>query len=171
MNPPPGSADLIEPAGPIDPEVGILSVRAADGRPLALLANYSLHYVGGVTGDAVSADYFGAFADRVQQLLTADRQDPAFVGIMSNGTSGNINNINFREPAAGQPPYAQIRHVADVVATEAARVAGAIEHHVWVPLAMREARLRLGRRSTPKDEVARAKFILSKAKGPVLTGV
>lgn len=171
MNPPQGSADLVEPAGPIDPEIGILSVRSADGNPLALLANYSLHYVGGTAGTDVSADYFGEFADRVQQLLNADRLDPAFVGIMSNGTSGNINNINFREKGQPRPPYAQIRYVANRIATEAARVAGDIEYHDWVPLVMREARLRLGRRPTPKDEVARAKFILSKAAGPTLTAL
>ena len=171
MNPQPGSAELVEPAGPIDPEVGVLAIQSAQGRPLALLANYSLHYVGGTGPDEVSADYFGAFADRVQQLLAADRQDPPFVGIMSNGTSGNINNVNFRVPSAAQPPYAQIRKVADLLAREAARVAGKIEYHAWVPLAMSEAKLRLARRPTPKDEVARAKFILSQAKGAVLTSV
>ena len=69
------------------------------------------------------------------------------------------------------PPYAKIRIVADAVAQEAARVAGAIEYRPWVSLAMREARLRLGRRTTPRDEVERAKFILSKAKGPALQGL
>jgi hypothetical protein len=171
MNPPRASADLVEPAGPTDPEVGVLSVRARDGRPLALVANYSLHYVGGVAGGDVSADYYGAFAHRVEQLLGAERLDPPFVGIMSNGTSGDINNINFREQGASQPPYAQIRLVADALAREAARVAGAIEYRGSAPLAMRESRLRLGRRATPKDEVERAKFILSKARGPGLSGL
>jgi hypothetical protein len=171
MNPPVASPDLIEPSGPIDPQIGVLSVRDAQGRPLALLANYSLHYVGGVPGGDVSADYYGAFAARLAQLMASDRVDPPFVGIMSNGTSGNINNINFRQAAEAQPPYAQIRKVAELTAVEAARVASAIEYHDWVPLAMREAPLRLGRRSTPKDDVARAKFILSQAKGMSLEGV
>ena len=38
MNPPAGSPGLVEPAGPIDPDVSILSVQAPDGRPIALLA-------------------------------------------------------------------------------------------------------------------------------------
>ena len=96
MNPPVASADLLEPSGPIDPQIAVLAVNHAEGKPLALLANYSLHYVGDVGPGHVSADYFAAFADRIQQLLGADRYDPPFVGIMSNGTSGNINNINFR---------------------------------------------------------------------------
>ena len=171
MNPPVASPELVEPAGPIDPEIGVLSLRDVEGRPLALLANYSLHYVGGVPGGDVSADYYGAFAQRLGQLLGSGRPDAPFVGIMSNGTSGNINNINFREARESQPPYAQIRKVAELTASEAARVASGIEYHDWVPLAMREARLRLGRRATPKDEVARARFILSKAEGMTLSGV
>jgi hypothetical protein len=171
MNPPRASEDLVEPAGPTDPQVGVLSLRTADGRPLALLANYSLHYVGGTGEGHVSADYFGVFARRIGEMLATGGQDPPFAGILSNGTSGNINNINFRETGESQPPYAQMRKVAELVAAEAARVAGSIDYHDWVPLAMREARLRLARRSTPKDEVARAKFILEKAAGPSLSGV
>jgi hypothetical protein len=171
MNPPRASGDLVEPSGPIDPEVGVLSVRDADGRPLALLANYSLHYVGGVPGGDISGDYYGVFADRVQQLLAADRLDPPFVGMMSNGTSGNINNIDFRSPGASQPPYTQIHVVADALAREAARVALEIEYRDHVTLAMREASLRLARRATPKDEVARAKFILSQTKDMELQGL
>jgi hypothetical protein len=171
MNPVVGSPDLDEPAGPIDPEVGVLSVRHADGKPLAVLANYSLHYVGGTGGGDISADYYGVFAERVGQLLSATGQDPPFVAMMSNGTSGDINNIDFRHARETQPPYAQIRKVAEVLAVEAVGVAGQIDHRPWVPLAMRQATLRLGRRPTPKDDVARAKYILSQAKGPHLAGV
>jgi hypothetical protein len=171
MNPPPESADLLEPAGPIDPQVGVLSVQAADGRPLALLANYSLHYVGGVPGGDISADYYGEFAGRVEQLLNAERLDPPFVAMMSNGTSGNINNINFRAASASRQPYEQIRVVADALAREVARVAGEIDYRPTARLAMRGAHLRLARRSTPKDEVARARFVLSQSKGPALAGL
>jgi neutral ceramidase len=171
MNPPVASPDLVEPAGPTDPEIGILSLRDEQDRPLALLANYSLHYVGGVPNGHVSADSYGAFAARLGQLLASDRFDPPFVGIMSNGTSGNINNINFREKSETQPPYAQIRKVAELTATAVASAAGSMEYHSFAPLAMREARLRLGRRPTPKDEVERARFILSQAKGMQLSGI
>ena len=54
MNPPRGSSKLDRPAGPTDPEISFLSVQSPDGRPIALLANYSLHYVGGVESVAVA---------------------------------------------------------------------------------------------------------------------
>ena len=171
MNPQPGSPELIEPAGPIDPEVAILALRRRDGRPLALLANYSLHYVGGTKAGDVSADYFGVFAEAIRRDLNAGDLDPQFVGIMSNGTSGNINNIDFRMDSPRHPPYEKMREVAALVSAEAARVYAKIEWHDWVPLAMLEARPKLGRRPIPKDELERAKFILSQAKEPVLQGL
>ena len=90
----PSVADAEKPSGPVDPEFFVLSVQHADGRPLCVLANYGLHYIGGVPTGHVSADYFGVFADRIQESLQADRQDPPFVGILSNGTSGDVNGVN-----------------------------------------------------------------------------
>ena len=168
MNPTPGSPDLVEPAGPIDPEVSIISVQTTEGKPLALLANYSLRYVGGVGPGHSSADYFGAFADRVQQLMNADRRDPPFVAMMTNGTSGDINNINFRTPGASLPPYGKINLVADALAKEAVRVAETIEHRDHAKLDARTAELSLGVRKPTQEEIDRAETIVSKAKGPVM---
>jgi len=56
MNPGVGTPNLLEPAGPTDPGVSFISVQSSAGRPIALLANYSLHYVGGVPANDISAD-------------------------------------------------------------------------------------------------------------------
>lgn len=164
MNPGYQAPGLIDPAGPIDPDVSILSVQTKDGKPLALLANYSLHYVGGV--QPLSADYFGAFAERITQLLDAPK---GFVGIMSNGTSGNINNINYGGPApAKQGEFEQIRIVADSVARAAFTAYKDIQHRDWVPLAMAEREIDLNVRLPSEEDIIRAKEILAQAKEPVL---
>ncbi|MDB6073090.1 MAG: hypothetical protein JWO89_730, partial [Verrucomicrobiaceae bacterium] len=49
------NSNLVKPAGPTDPEVCLLSVQSADGRPLAFLANSSLHYVVDVGNAHISA--------------------------------------------------------------------------------------------------------------------
>ena len=150
-----------EPAGPVDPEVFVMSVKHADGRPLALLANYSLHYVGDVGSGHVSADYFGVFADRIQQLLGADRQDPPFIGILCNGTSGDINNINpkvKREPA---PPYTQIRRVAEDVAQEVLRVTNELKYRDEVKLKTAQRELSITTRRPSAAEVAQAREIIA----------
>jgi neutral ceramidase len=170
MNPGVGNPNVVEPAGPTDPQVSFITVRSAigDHRPISLMANYSLHYVGGVPAKDVSADYFAAFADRVQQRLGADRQDPPFVGILSNGTSGDVNNVNVLgpRPAGRQKPYEQIGKVADMVADAVLNAHAAVVYQDRVPLgvARREFTLK-ARRPTP-ELVARAKRILSGEQKP-----
>ena len=87
------SSAVIEPAGPVDPQFSVLSVRHIDGRPLAMLANFSAHYVGGYRRGIVSADYFGQFAEALESAAGGGDDRPPFVGIMSNGTSGNTGAI------------------------------------------------------------------------------
>lgn len=162
MNPGVGNPEIVEPAGPTDPEVSFISVQSTDGRPIALLGNYSLHYVGGVPRNDVSADYFAVFADRIQELLGADRQSPPFVGIMSNGTSGDINNINFRGPAEKNPPYAKMRVVANDVAEEVAHAYKTIEHRDWVQLKAAQSELNLEVRKPTPAMMSNAQKVLAR---------
>ncbi len=118
MNPPAGSADLVKPAGPTDPTVSFIAVREPSGAPIGVYAAYSLHYVGGVGPGHISADYFGMFCDELARLQQAEPQDPPFVAIMANGTSGDINNIDFQSPRPRKQAYEQMRFVAHDVASK-----------------------------------------------------
>lgn len=163
MNPP---RNLIErPAGPTDPEVMFLSVRhTANHRPIAILANYSLHYVGGVPGGGVSSDYFGEFALQLSQRLFPDgRVDalPPFVGILSNGTSGDVNNINFPNPRPRAKPFERIRIVASRVADRVHAALDDVEYRTSVPLAMAQSILTLNVRKPTSEQVTRAKSFLA----------
>jgi hypothetical protein len=169
MNPGIANPDLLEPAGPTDPEVPVISIQSLEGNPIAVLANYSLHYVGGTGPGEVSADYFGMFADRMKELLKADRKDPPFVAIMSNGTSGDINNVDFRgNQQRPDERYAQMRVVANTVAEEAFGVVQNIQYKDWVPLGAQQKEISLGVRKPTLEDVERAKGIMAKAEGPVM---
>ena len=77
---------------PVDPQVGFMAVKGLDDQWISLLANYSLHYVGDWENGTITADYFGVFSNEIARLLKAD---PGFVGMMSNGTSGEANIWDF----------------------------------------------------------------------------
>ena len=165
MNPGYSVKGLVEPAGPVDPEVSVLAVRTKQGKPIALLANYSLHYVGGYP--QLSADYFGAFAERVAQLLGEEGGNGPFVGIMSNGTSGDVNNINFGGAAPNkQMPGEQIKLVADSVARSALDAYKKIEFHDHVPLFAAVKDITLGVRKPSDKEIERANKLLKEQKDP-----
>jgi hypothetical protein len=152
MNPGVANPALVKPAGPTDPEVSFIAVEALDGKPIAVLGNYSLHYVGGVPKGHISADYFAVFGDRMQELLDADRQDPPFVGIMTNGTSGDVNNINWPGPSGkSYPPYGKIHYVANDVADKVFDIYGGLQFQTWVPLGAAQSELTLEvRRASPE---------------------
>lgn len=150
MNPPAGSPDLLKPAGPTDPEIGFLSVQSESGRPIAVLANYSLHYVGGVPEGHVSADYFGVFARTMARMLDDAPNAPPFVAMLSNGTSGNINNIDFPGGQKRLPPYERMTLVANQVAAEVFKTMQSLDYRDAVALKMIQRELTLEtRRPTP----------------------
>jgi len=143
----------IRPEGRVDPGLSILSVQHADGRPLAVLANYSIHYTSGYKRNEVSADYYPQFADQIEKLLEADESKPAFVGIMSNGNSGNIG------PWHGG--YEGMRKVGNSLAEEAFRVCQKMDYHDRVPIVMREEELELGVRRPDEKRIAWARQVLA----------
>ena len=164
MNPTPGHPGLLEPAGPTDPEVHFISVQSPGGEPIALLANYSLHYVGGVPAHHISADYFGVFATRIGDMLGARRTSRPFVGMLSNGTSGDVNNTDFRSPRGRQAPYDQINRVANSLAAEVYQAHQRIQFRDWVSLDVIHRRLELGVRLPGAADLVRAREIVQRAK-------
>lgn len=148
-----------KPAGPTDPDITILSVMGEKRKPLALYANYSLHYVGGAPEGQMSADYFGEFA---RVMPSRVRGDENFVAMMSNGTSGDINNIPFGVTRPPREPFEQIRLVAQKAADTAWHAWRKIEkHRADARLGMLQREVTLKLRKPSADEVAAAKAILA----------
>ena len=158
MNPPRNPKLLDRPAGPTDPQVSVVSIRSATGRPIALLANYSLHYVGGIPAGGVSADYFGEFARLVEKKLAGDSAKAAPpVGILSNGTSGDVNNISFRKPRPGAKSFERMRLVAKRVADASLQVCQGMKYRNDLKLSMAQRLLTLNKRRPTAVQVRRAK--------------
>ena len=152
MNPPRNLID--RPAGPTDPEVHFISLRGTeDGRPIALLANYSLHYVGGLPAGGVSADYFGVFAGLIEKALGADK---GYVAMMSNGTSGDINNISFRVPRPRQKPMQRMNEVAQLVTDRVLAAHKQVTFRKDITLAMEQTLLTLKNRQPTAKQIAYA---------------
>lgn len=159
MNPGTNPNVIDRPAGPIDPDITILSIQDSKRKPLALFANYALHYVGGAPRGQMSADYFGEFARLMPSRI---RGDDNFVAMMSNGASGDINNIPFGSTRPPREPFEQIRLVAAKAADTAWNAHQKIEKHqsqLRLGMVQREISLKY-RRPSPQD-IAEAKAVLA----------
>jgi len=151
MNPGHANANALWRTGPVDPDVTVLSVQTRDGRPLALLGNYSTHYAG---SPALSADYFAVFAGEIGRLIGARGDKPRFVGIMSNGTSGDANCYDFKRANRREYDYHSVGRDVAQAAFEAYET---IEYYDWAPLEMREQLLTLDVRMPNKREIGAAR--------------
>jgi hypothetical protein len=154
MHPGYQNPDVIGPSGPVDPALTVLSIQAQDGRAIAVLANYSMHYYG---AQPVSADYFGRFAGALAQRIRSATAAPPFVGIMSQGTSGDQMWMNYGQPKKdpGLDSFAQD------VARRTYEAWQAIVYHEWVPLAMAEKTLVLSRRVPDAARLAWARKVVA----------
>ena len=94
MNPPCGSEFLDRLVSPTDPQVSYLAVKSLTDKWISLLSNYSTHYVADIPADTISADYFGQMDIQLAKKLKSGK---SFVGIMSNGTSGDVNTFDFMQ--------------------------------------------------------------------------
>lgn len=154
MAPPYADPANIGPAGPVDRGLTLLSVQSPAGEPVALLANYGMHFVG---APPLSADWCGQFARRMEEQLGRASQQPPLVAIMSQGTSGDQHWMDFSGPKRSMD------HVAygDSVAKTAEEAYGRIEYHDWAPLAMAEKTLSLAVREVPPERLAWAETVVA----------
>ena len=156
MNPGSGNTNKVRQTGPVDPAVTVLSVQTRDGRSLALLANYSTHYASAPSQE-ISADYFGEFCRIMARELKADETNPGFVALMSNGTSGDANPIDFTKTNWVATPSI----VAQAVAGAAREALAAMRYRDDVPLAVVTRHLTLGVRLPTPAQVAEAREYLA----------
>jgi neutral ceramidase len=165
MNPVPENPAILKPAGPTDPDVNVLAVRDTEGKPLAAFINYSLHYVGGILGTDVSADYFAVVADMFAEKVGAPRRDPKapFVGMLANGCFGDINNVDVRKALKQPYFYHQMFTVAEMVSDAAFAAWKTIRYHDWLPIGVRDRLLDFAVRKPTADDLKYARDVLGKA--------
>jgi len=150
--------DVTGEAGPEDPDLTLISIQARDGRPLAVLGNFSMHYFG---DRDISADYYGLFSEGLKTRLAASA--PAgkapFVGIMSHGCSGDIYRVDYKIPEKDRPKPT-IQEYADGLLDIAMKALAGIAHRSDVTLAMAEARLPMSYRVPDKQLLEWSKSIV-----------
>jgi len=154
---------LVKPAGPTDPEVSVLEIRTRKRQPLAVLANYALHYVGATPPGKISADYFGEYA-RLMRGRAGSKPPEDFVAMLSNGPCGDINNIDFTGTRPPREPFEQIRLVAAKVADASWRAMRNAERHADAPVAMLQREVELAYRKPTAEQLDLARKILAMPK-------
>ncbi|MBM82079.1 MAG: hypothetical protein CMJ78_16030 [Planctomycetaceae bacterium] len=91
---------------------------------------------------------------------------PPFVGILSNGASGDVNNndyANYGKPGRKRyARYEKMREVAEDVAQEVVQIEKTIKYHNWVQLGATAESVTLKRRRPSTLQLQRARELLAK---------
>ena len=84
--------EIDKPAGPVDPEVGVIIIEELNGKMMAILINYTCHPAI-LAGDnfLISEDYPGYSMRLLEKEMGA-------LCLFTNGATGNINHINIFDP-------------------------------------------------------------------------
>jgi hypothetical protein len=147
--------DFVGPSGPTDPWLTVLSLRTADDKPLAVLANFSMHYFGSAP---VSADYFGRVCAELEKRLSA--QNSKFVALHSQGTAGDLHWMDYGK---AQTKLA-IDDYAKAITDKAEEALKAVKYRDDITLAMAETKLTLDRRTPNKERLDWARKMVAEMK-------
>ncbi|WP_417390606.1 neutral/alkaline non-lysosomal ceramidase N-terminal domain-containing protein [Gimesia sp.] len=153
------SKSIIQPAAPVDPQCSLLSVQHRDGAPLAILGNMSIHYCGGYQKGQISADYFGAYARYLAKKQLTEKSHPPFVGMLSNGTSGNVGAV-MKQDKKKYAAFEWIEEAGKQFAEQSLKVIDQLDHQSDWNIAMIEQELELGIRRPDAARLTWARDIL-----------
>jgi hypothetical protein len=88
FNPGPLNPDIVRPAGPVDPRVGMVFISDAAGKDLAAIVNFALHL--DTTGGTLYAADYPYFIEETLRRTCGDE----FLLLFGTGTCGDINHVD-----------------------------------------------------------------------------
>jgi len=154
-----GNPDILEPAGPTDPEVGVIGAWEATGSPpceggarggrfLGCVVNFACHGTTGPGGTSADWIYY------LEQTIRGVMGQEAIV-VFLNGACGDVTQVNNLSPYAVEFGERSARFVGTRVGAEAVKVLVSVEPGEWVPVAARTRILSIPRRRPSEERLYR----------------
>ncbi len=147
MHPGYNNPDAIRETGLEDPDIPVISLQTKEGKQIAFMSAYSMHYAGAPN---ISADYFGLFAGIIEDKLPSGDEHRPTVAMIANGTSGDTWLADYKR---NERRKFDRFTVADDVSVAALKAFETIEYHQWLPLHMVEKELEVAVRFPSADEI------------------
>ncbi len=153
-----GNPDMLDPAGPIDPEVGVLGVWNRHGVLTGCIVNFACHATAGPPGISANWIYWmervirGAFGAQAIVVFTA-------------GPSGDVTQVDNRSPHQRLSGTDAQRWVGGRVGAEAVKTLLSSHPGAFAPLSFDAKLLRIPRRRPSAAHLERARELASKPPG------
>jgi len=151
---------LDRPAGPIDPELLVLSFQNGEGEIVGILVNYTLHPAV-LAGDnnLTSADFVGFL-----QRHLSDNYSSTPEVLFFNGTQGNINHLNPWNPDQVRG-FEEAERIGTTLARDVIKVISNSKEIETLSIKTARRIIEIPRRTITPEKIAWAKDILDKWDG------
>jgi neutral ceramidase len=153
-----GNPDILEPAGPIDPEIGVIGVWKHDGDFLGCIVNYANHATNG-PGE-ISADYIYYLEKTIRGVMGEKA-----VVVFLNGACGDVTQVDNRSPYDIEFGERSARFVGTCVGAEVLKVLMRAEPGELLPLRFRSETMEIPYRPPSLATVKKALDLVSKPPG------
>jgi len=144
-----GNPDIGCPAGPIDPEVGVIAAWDQRGKPLGCVVNFGCH--GTTRPGGISADWVYYLERTIRGVMGSDAVVVSLLGACGDVTQ--IDNLSSRALEVGE---AAARRVGQCVGAEALKVMVKADPGDLVPIAARREILGIRRLKPSPQRLERA---------------
>ncbi|OGV46444.1 MAG: hypothetical protein A2017_02035 [Lentisphaerae bacterium GWF2_44_16] len=145
-----GNPDIIEPAGPIDPEVGVLGAWTNDGKLSGCIVNYTCHGTA-FSGMNASADWISAMEKTIRGAFSQDA-----VVVFLNGACGDITQVDNIGLRKNNTPDEWVDIVGKRVGAEAVKVLVSSEKGAFQTVSAITEKLRVKRRISNRKKTEEA---------------
>ena len=151
-----GNPDIVEVAGPIDPEVGVVGCWDTSGKFLGCLVNFACHATTNPGGISANWIYF------MERVIRGAMEAPEAVVVFLPGACGDVTQVDNLSPYANPPGARWAQIVGGAVGAEAVKVLIKMERGALVPVDYRVKRWTVARRVPKPERVKRCYEIAAK---------
>jgi hypothetical protein len=141
--------DIVEPAAPIDPEVGVLAAWNQQGKCIGCVVNYACHATCNPGG--ISANWIYYMEQTIQGAMGKD-----CVVVFLQGACGDITQVNNLNPYAQPAGEDWCRLVGGRIGAEAVKVLLTVARGPMGPVDVRQTVLQINRRVPSPEHVKKA---------------
>lgn len=150
-----GNPDILEPAGPTDPEVGVIGVWDRDDKLVGCVVNFACHATTNPGG--ISANYVYYLEKAIRGFFGDD-----VIVVFLNGASGDVTQVDNLSPYVNPGADQWAQRVGGRIGAEAVKVLLSMHPGELTPVAATNTVLSIPRRAPSPQRVERSLAIVAK---------
>ncbi len=151
-----GNPDIVEPAGPTDPEVGVIGAWDGEGKLLGCVVNFACHATTSPGGISANYIYY------LEQAIRGGMAAPDCVVVFTAGASGDVTQVDNLSPYRRPSGEQWARLVGGRVGAEAVKVLLSMEPGTLAPVDARQKVWNIARRKPSPERVRQCAELAAK---------